>query len=69
MNAQEVQFRDFTPEGSGVPFSPDRGSFRQRAAAVAETAATEAEADREARANTSRVNGAPGLPICRIPNW
>src|SRR6202047_2862623 len=50
MNVQEIQFRNFAPESSRVPFSPDRASFRQRAAAVAEAAATEVEAvDREAR--------------------
>ena len=50
MNVQEIQFRNFAPESSRVPFSPDRASYRQRAAAVAEAAATEAEAvDREAR--------------------
>jgi acyl-CoA dehydrogenase len=50
MNVQEIQFRNFAPESSRVPFYPDRASFRQRAAAVAEAAATEVEAvDREAR--------------------
>jgi acyl-CoA dehydrogenase len=44
MNVQEVQFRN------RVAFSPDRSSFQQRAASVAEAAAMEAEAvDREAR--------------------
>src|SRR5258705_5863836 len=50
MNVQEVQFRNFAPESSRVQFGSDRPSFQQRAAAVAEAAATEGEAvDREAR--------------------
>ena len=53
MNVQEVQFRN------RVPFSPDRSSFRQRAASVAEAAATEAEAvDREARFPQSAIDAA-----------
>jgi acyl-CoA dehydrogenase len=49
MNVHGVQLRNFAVEGR-VPCAPDHSSFRQRAAAVAEAAATEAEAvDREAR--------------------
>jgi acyl-CoA dehydrogenase len=43
MNVQNPKFRDFTPESSGTP-APDHSSFRQRTAAVAAAAATEAEA-------------------------
>ena len=43
MNVQDSKFRDLTPESS-APFSPGRSSFRQRTAAVAAAAATEAEA-------------------------
>jgi acyl-CoA dehydrogenase len=50
MNVQEAKIRKFVPESSQVSFSPDRSSFPQRAAAVAEVAAAEAEVvDREAR--------------------
>jgi hypothetical protein len=52
MNVQEVRLRNFTPEDSLVPFSPNRGWFRQRAGAVVETAAA-----------APRVRSAPGLPI------
>ena len=59
MNVQEVQLRHFAPESSRVPFSPDRSSFRQRAAAAAEAAATEAEAvDREARFPLKAIDAA-----------
>ena len=51
--------RHFAPESSRVPFSPDRSSFRQRAAAVAEAAATEAEAvDHEARFPRKAIDAA-----------
>jgi acyl-CoA dehydrogenase len=50
MNLQQAPLRNFVPQGSPVPFSPNRSTFPQRAAVVAETAASEAEAvDREAR--------------------
>ncbi len=50
MNVQEVQLRNFAGESTRVLFPSDRSSFQQRAAAVAEAAATEADAvDREAR--------------------
>jgi acyl-CoA dehydrogenase len=53
MNVQEVQFRN------RVSFSLDRSSFRQRAACVAEVAATEAEAvDREARFPKGAIDAA-----------
>src|ERR1700726_495771 len=59
MNVQEVQFRNFAPESSRVSFSADRASFRQRAAAVAEAAATEVEAvDREARFPRKAIDAA-----------
>jgi acyl-CoA dehydrogenase len=58
MNVQDSKFRDFL-ESSRVPFSPDRASFQQRAAAVAEAAATEAEAvDREARFPLKAIDAA-----------
>ena len=54
MNVQEVQFRN-----SRVPFSLEPTSFRQRAAGVAEVAATEAEAvDREARFPKAAIDAA-----------
>jgi acyl-CoA dehydrogenase len=50
MKVQEVQFRHFVPQNSRLAYSPDQSSFPQRTAAVAEAAATEAEAvDRDAR--------------------
>src|ERR1700739_3957045 len=50
MNLQQAPLRNFVPQGSPVPFSPDRSTFPQRAAVVAEAAASEAEAvDRDAR--------------------
>ena len=59
MNVQEVQFRNFAPESSRVSFSPDCSSFRQRTAAVAEAAATEAEVvDREARFPRKAIDAA-----------
>jgi acyl-CoA dehydrogenase len=59
MNVQEVQFRNFAPENSRVAFSSDRASFRERAAAVAEAAATEVEAvDREARFPRKAIDAA-----------
>src|SRR5215469_8409968 len=59
MNVQEVQFRNFATEGARVSFSPDCSSFRQRAAAVAEAAATEAEeVDREARFPRKAIDAA-----------
>ena len=59
MNVQEVQFRNFAPENSRVQFCSDRPSFQQRAAAVAEAAATEVEAvDREARFPRKAIDAA-----------
>ncbi|OKO88686.1 acyl-CoA dehydrogenase [Bradyrhizobium sp. NAS80.1] len=59
MNVQEVQLRSFAPEISRVRVSPDHSSFRQRLAAVAETAAAEAEAvDREARFPQKAIDAA-----------
>src|SRR6202047_1984903 len=59
MNVQEVQFRNSAPESSRVSFSADRASFRQRAAAGAEAAATEGEAvDREARFPRKAIDAA-----------
>jgi acyl-CoA dehydrogenase len=59
MNVQETQFRNFAPECSQVSYSPDRLSFRQRAAAVADAAAAEAEAvDREARFPRKAIDAA-----------
>src|SRR5258705_6655559 len=59
MNVQEVQFRNFAPENSRVKFSSDNPSFQQRAAAVAEAAATEVEAvDREARFPRKAIDAA-----------
>jgi len=56
MNVHEVQFR---PQSSRVPFSPEHASFPQRTAAVAEAAATEAEAvDREARFPRKAIDAA-----------
>jgi acyl-CoA dehydrogenase len=50
MNVQEVQIRNLAVESSRAVFSRDDASFQQRATAVAEAAATEAEVvDREAR--------------------
>ena len=58
MNVQEVQFRNLALESRQSSFSPDR-SFRQRAAAVAETAAAEADAvDREARFPRKAIDAA-----------
>ncbi|MBR1229063.1 MULTISPECIES: acyl-CoA dehydrogenase family protein [unclassified Bradyrhizobium] len=59
MNVQEVQFRSLAREASRVPFSPDRASFQQRVAAVAEAAASEAVAvDREARFPQKAIDAA-----------
>ena len=59
MNVQEVQFRNLALESRQASFSPDRFSFRQRAAAVAETAAAEADAvDREARFPRKAIDAA-----------
>ena len=59
MNVQEVKFRILARESSRVPLSPDRASFQQRVAAVAEAAATEAEAvDREARFPLKAIDAA-----------
>ncbi|KRR10822.1 hypothetical protein [Bradyrhizobium valentinum] len=59
MNVQEAQFRNFAPESSRVQFRSDRASFRQRAAAVAEAAATEVEAvDRAARFPRKAIDAA-----------
>ena len=58
-NVQEVQFRNIAPGSSRVQFSSGRTSFRQRAAAVAEAAATEVEAvDREARFPRKAIDAA-----------
>src|SRR5215471_20823370 len=57
MNVQQVR-RNFVPESSHALFSRDH-SFPQRAAAVAEAAATEAEAvDREARFPRKAIDAA-----------
>jgi acyl-CoA dehydrogenase len=59
VKVQEVQFRNLAPESSRVQFSSGRTSFRQRAAAVAEAAATEVEAvDREARFPRKAIDAA-----------
>jgi len=59
MNLQGVQFRNFSTESSQVPSSPDCSSFRERVAAVAEAAATEADAvDREARFPRKAIDAA-----------
>jgi acyl-CoA dehydrogenase len=50
MNVQQAPLRNFAPENGPVSFSPDRSTFSQRTAVVAEAAASEAGAvDREAR--------------------
>jgi acyl-CoA dehydrogenase len=50
MNVQQGPFRNFAPQSGTFPLSPERPTFSQRAAVVAEAAASEAEAvDREAR--------------------
>jgi acyl-CoA dehydrogenase len=59
MNVQQAPLRNFAPESSRVPFSPDRSTFPRRAAAVAEAAASEAEAvDREARFPRKAIDAA-----------
>src|ERR1700694_4507208 len=59
MNVQDAKFRDFAPESGRAQFSPNRSSFRQRAAAAAAAAATEAEAvDHEARFPRKAVDAA-----------
>ncbi len=59
MNAQGVQLRNLVPQGSRVPTSSDQSSLAQRTAAVAEVAATEADAvDREARFPRQAIDAA-----------
>jgi acyl-CoA dehydrogenase len=59
MNVQQVPLRNFPLEGSPVPFAPDRSTFPQRVAVVAEAAAMEAEAvDREARFPQKAIDAA-----------
>jgi acyl-CoA dehydrogenase len=59
MNVQKAQFRNFASEISQASSSPDRFSFGQRVAAVAEAAAAEAEAvDREARFPRNAIDAA-----------
>jgi acyl-CoA dehydrogenase len=58
MNVQQAPFR-IAPQTNPVPFSPDRSTFPQRAAVVAEAAASEAEAvDREARFPSKAIDTA-----------
>ncbi|MGH6778849.1 MAG: acyl-CoA dehydrogenase family protein [Bradyrhizobium sp.] len=59
MNVHEVQFRNVASQGGRVSFSSDDVPFAQRMAAVAEAAATEAEAvDREARFPRKAIDAA-----------
>ena len=70
MNVQEVKIRKFVPGSDQVPFPCDRSSFPQRAAVVAETAASEADAvDREARFPRMAIDAArkEGLLGAQIP--
>jgi acyl-CoA dehydrogenase len=59
MNMYEVQFRNVASPVGGASFPSDHVSFSQRMAAVAEVAATEAEAvDREARFPRKAIDAA-----------
>lgn len=59
MNVHEVQFRNVGPQSNRASFSSDHVPFSQRMAAVAEAAATEAEAvDREARFPRKAIDAA-----------
>ena len=59
MNVQQGSFRDAVADKTSEPFVLDQGSFRQRAASVAATAAAEADdVDRDARFPQSAIDTA-----------
>jgi acyl-CoA dehydrogenase len=59
MNVQQAPLRNFDREGSPLSFSPNRSTFPQRAAVVAEAAASDADAvDREARFPSKAIDAA-----------